>query len=279
MQRYRQTVDELCLSLSPIPVSWKDGHAQDVLDLLSTLGEMKVLTTENLDEMLRSDFDATLTLVRLCLELPKDEFTILLRARLQDTSPTVTTFRTQSETFLKALVDLGVTEAFHTLAETQFTWCDIVEERLKGGRGSAIKGQVRGRFLEDFVEGAVVSVFGSGKYDARCTFVGVQKKTGKADFAIPTRRDPRILIEVKAYGATGSKQTDVLGDVNSIVSAKRHDTPLLLVTDGITWGQRLSDLGKLVGMQNDGRIARIYTQSMKDALIADLTQLKQEHSL
>jgi hypothetical protein len=53
----------------------------------------------------------------------------------------------------------------------------------------------------------------------------------------------------------------------------------LLVTDGVTWRDRLSDLGKLVDLQNRGEIARIYTRGMVEQLLADLAQLKREHGL
>ncbi len=75
---------------------------------------------------------------------------------------------------------------------------------------------------------------GADNYDRRCRFVGATgNSTEKTDFAIPSRRDPNILIEVKAYGATGSKQTDILGDVSRIVEQKRRDTQFLLVTAAI----------------------------------------------
>jgi hypothetical protein len=160
------------------------------------------------------------------------------------------------------------------LRSTPVTWRDLLIERLKGGRGSAIKGQARGRALEDFAETIVRRVF-LEQFDPRCRFVGSKgTSTEKADFAIPSRRDAQILIEVKAYGATGSKQTDVLGDIARIVDQKRHDTELLLVTDGTTWRARESDLRKLVAMQNEGRITRIYTRQMAGQLEADLRDLK-----
>ena len=71
----------------------------------------------------------------------------------------------------------------------------------------------------------------------------------------------------------------MLGDITRIVNEKRDDTHFLLVTDGITWHDRTSDLNKLVTLQNQGKIARIYTQSMTDQLEADLRQLKEEHGL
>jgi hypothetical protein len=114
----------------------------------------------------------------------------------------------------------------------------------------------------------------------RCQFVGsrgVSKE--KADFAIPSSKDPAILIETKAYGATGSKQTDILGEMSRIVAEKRHDTHLLLVTDGITWRSRVSDLRKLVTLQNEGKITRIYTQQMATEFERDLRQLRRDHHL
>ncbi len=105
------------------------------------------------------------------------------------------------------------------------------------------------------------------------------KSTEKADFAIPSKEDARILIEVKAYGATGSKQTDVLGDVARVVAEKRPDTDFLLVTDGVTWLDRGSDLRKLIEMQNTGEIQRIYTRAMAQQLQDDLLELTRGHAL
>lgn len=118
------------------------------------------------------------------------------------------------------------------------------------------------------------------RFDVRCRFTGAGgTSTEKADFAIPGKDDACILIEVKAYGATGSKQTDILGDMARIAAEKRPDTTLLLVTDGVSWHQRPNDLSKLVEMQNRGLIARIYTQAMAGELAEDLRQLKLDYHL
>jgi hypothetical protein len=175
---------------------------------------------------------------------------------------------------------LDITKAITAIVGRPTTWSDVLIERLRSGRGSAIKGQRRGRTLEDFTEHVVASVFGAGKYEVRCRFVGESgMSTEKCEFAIPTKKDPRILIEAKAYGATGSKQTDVLGDAERIISQKRHDTTFLLVTDGSTWIDRKNDMRNLLALQNRGRIARIYTVKMRNELQRDLGQLKVEHGL
>jgi hypothetical protein len=117
-------------------------------------------------------------------------------------------------------------------------------------------------------------------YDTRVSFIGKDgERRAKADFCIPSKNQPNIIIEVKAYGATGSKQTDVIGDIEKIIKEKRSDTIFLLVTDGVTWKSRLSDFEKLIGYQNHGHIYRIYTQAMSTELVADLKQLKAEMNL
>ena len=73
--------------------------------------------------------------------------------------------------------------------------------------------------------------------------------------------------------------TDILGDIRTIIAAKRPDTAFLFFTDGLTWKQRKSDLRKIVEFQNNGDITRIYTYAMADQFEKDLRQLKREYSL
>ncbi|HHJ15491.1 MAG TPA: hypothetical protein ENJ80_02220 [Gammaproteobacteria bacterium] len=290
MKRYRQTLDEILRQLSVVNTSWRDDHADAVIQRLQQIPQKAAYTRDDLLQLLgiehipesakpKAYFEAGLTAVRLFLDLSKDELTAQLREQLGGTLG-ITRARQDPNGVCEALEALGILDRMAATINTPVSWSDLLTERLKGGRGSAIKGQRRGRYLEDFVEQLLIRVFGEGAYDARCRFSGATgTSTEKADFAIPSKDDPGILIEAKAYGATGSKQTDVLGDITRIVNEKRDDTQFLLVTDGITWRDRTSDLNKLVTLQNQGKIARIYTQSMTDQLEADLRQLKDEHGL
>jgi len=290
MKRYRQTLDELLEQLSPVDTSWRDAHADAVVQRLRQIPQkagytradlLQLLDTEDAPEGVKpkEHFEAGLTAIRLFLDLSKDELTAQLREHLGGTLG-ITRAKQDPDGVCAALEAMGVLSRMAVTINTPISWSDLLTERLKGGRGSAIKGQRRGRYLEDFVEQLLLQIFGEDAYDARCRFSGAtDTSTEKTDFAIPSKDDPGILIEAKAYGATGSKQTDVLGDITRIVNQKRDDTQFLLVTDGITWRDRASDLNKLVTLQNQGKIARIYTQSMADQLEADLKQLKDEHGL
>ncbi|TAJ82086.1 hypothetical protein [Reyranella sp.] len=64
--------------------------------------------------------------------------------------------------------------------------------------------------------------------------------------------------------------------MNRIIDAKRPDAPFMLVTDGITWTRRESDLSKLVQLQIGGQIARIYTTKMASQFKAELETLRAE---
>ena len=116
-------------------------------------------------------------------------------------------------------------------------------------------------------------------FQTRCTFTGPRGQKAKCDFAIPSKSAARILIEAKGYGATGSKMTDILGDIRAIVAAKRPDTAFLFFTDGVIWKERPSDLRQIVEFQNNGDITCIYTYAMAEQFEADLRQLKAEYKL
>ncbi|MDA3955473.1 DpnII family type II restriction endonuclease [Oceanispirochaeta sp.] len=278
MKKIIQKTGEILNLLSPLDTDWKDEFSirvVDFLDKFSSIGDDPWALVRLLDE----DFEAATTVIRLFLELSKDEYNTRMRdlfstPRLAGKSG----FKSNPLAYVETLGPLLLNDIMQESMARSYTWQDILTERLKGGRGSAIKGQKRGRELEDFVEALVASVFTD--FEARCSFTGMDGiSTEKADFAIPSRSKPEILIEVKGYGATGSKQTDVIGDINRIIQEKRHDTVLMIFTDGVTWKSRESDFRKLEDFQNSGFIYRIYTKKMQNLFREDLQLLKGEKGL
>lgn len=284
MKRYRQTFEEIVSKLMPIGASWLDGHAEDVIRMMQSLPVKVHYDAGDVLGLLDEDFDTASTVIRLFLDQSKDEFTLCLKeafaADRYGKGTGVRRYRLDKAGYIETLMTLGLAEKMTGVVNRQLVWSDVLVERLKGGRGSAIKGQTRGRGMEDYVERVVRSVFGPDQVAVRGSFLGAKGQgSAKADFAIPSMEDPAILIETKAYGATGSKQSDVLGDVAKILEEKRHDTDFLLVTDGVTWKERANDLRKLIKLQNEGKILRIYTKSMTGQLRADLQSLKRSHRL
>ena len=280
MKRSRQTLEEIVAALSPVASSWIDDHSIAVVEAINQILEKEAYGKADLREILDRNYEAGLTAIRLALDLSKDEFTLILREKLGAGGVGISMYRRDPDCIVTALHEIEAGRLLKKIVHAPVSWRSPLIERLKTGRGNAIKGQSRGRALENTVESIVLSVFGGGCYDVRCRFLGARgTSTEKADFAVPSKNDPRILIEAKAYGATGCKQTDILGDISRIIAQKRHDTNFLLVVDGVTWKMRLNDLRRMIQYQNEGQILRIYTQSMAEDLRSDLLQLKQEHDL
>ena len=221
MQRHTQTEAELLNLIAEINVDWRDDHYEAFEQLLSAIPDRTSYKRDDIEALLDMDFDAAWTAVRVILDLPKDGFSIALRREMGQSSVRKTAYNKDRKRYLAALEALGVLEAMDRLAERDYSWKDLLAERLKAGRGTAIKGQRRGRALEDFAEELIRRVF-DDRYESRCSFVGADGKTrAKCDFAIPSSEDPRIVVESKAYGATGSKQSDVLGDAERIIHRGR----------------------------------------------------------
>jgi DpnII restriction endonuclease len=274
-----QDLKTLLASLSPLDVEWMDETAANTIAHLTALERKSEYGRNDIEALFADSFDEGLLCARLFLALSADQMRASLAAELGGGGVGRKRYDADRDAFLAALERVGLPEKMAALVNHEPVWSDILVERLRSGRGSAISGQRRGRGLEDFVESLIKEVFGQDGYQTRGTFVGEHGKTAKFDFAIPERTRPRVLLEVKGYGATGSKMTDVIGDLDAIIDAMRRDTVLLFFTDGLTWKSRTSDLKRIIERQNDGKIGRIYTTGMRDQFLDDLRVLKVEMGL
>jgi len=278
MEVIEQNLDDILESLGPLTVDWQDETARRVIHHLQEMPVKRTYSERDVRALLDENFEDGVLICRLFLGMSKDQFVSVLRGIRAEKGIGVKSYRDDPDGFLDDLLSTGLLEAMSEQASRKPHWTDVLIERLRSGRGSAIAGQRRGRGVEDFAEDIVSRVFGDA-FQARCSFAGPRGQVAKCDFAIPSKNAARILIEAKGYGATGSKMSDILGDLHTIIARKRPDTALLFFTDGLTWKQRKSDLRKIVELQNNGDITRIYTSSMADRFEADLRQLKREHKL
>jgi hypothetical protein len=274
-----QTLVELLQRLSPLETEWRDETADAAIAKLTGLERKESYSREDVAAILDDSFDVGILCIRLFLSLSKDRMEQELKVALGNGGIGYQRYKKDPNGYLDALSSLGLLEHMSLAINYEPTWSDILVERLRSGRGSAIQGQRRGRDLEDLVEAMVREVFGEDGYMTRCTFIGTKGKSAKCDLVVPKKDDAKIIIEAKGYGATGSKMSDIIGDLDAIIEAKRSDSRLLFVTDGTPWLARQSDLRKIVQRQNEGDIMRIYTSSMREELVTDLRTLKQEMGL
>lgn len=208
MQRITQTLEGILGSLSRVETVWRDKESDKIEKELAYLEEIlsrAPFNEELISILLHKDFKAYVTIFRLILESSKDE----IEGSLRECFPKgigQNAFKKNIPGFIKFFNDAGLIERVNEYLSKRWSWRDIIFERLKTGRGRAIKGQYRGRFLEKAVEAVIKEVFGN-KYDKNCNFIGMHNQEAKAEFAIPNKENPSIIFEAKAYGATGSKQT------------------------------------------------------------------------
>jgi DpnII restriction endonuclease len=278
MRVVTQTLGEILASLRPLDVDWRDETSERAVEALHAFPVKAGYGPGDIRAILNTDFDTGLLLSRLFLGLSKDQLETALAAKLGPGGIGVKRFHKEPTAFIDALIGLGLIEAFQDLVHRRVEWSDLLIERLRSSRGRAVSGQKRARDLEDFVEAIVRRVF-DDQLALRCSFIGAGGVEAKCDVVIPSRLAPRIIIEAKAYNATGSKMSDVIGDLTAITRTKRQDSAFLFVTDGVTWQARKSDLEKIIQMQNRGDISRIYTTRMADQLEEDLRTLKSEYGL
>lgn len=278
MEFEAQQVDALLAALSPLEIEWQDELSQQAITQIELLPEKPSYSEQDAISLIEEDFKAGSLVVRLFLGLSKDSYEAELKKRLGEGGIGVKRFNSDRKAYLSALDDLGLFEAMRAMVNREPKWSDVLVERLRSGRGSAVSGQRRGRHVEDFAEVIVKKVFGD-QYQTRCDFVGRNGQTAKCDIAIPGRESPRIIIESKGYAATGSKMTDVIGDIEKIIAARRADMTFIFFTDGMSWLQRRSDFTKIVHYQNQGDIFRIYTLKMAEQFLSDLSTLKSEYKL
>ncbi len=278
MEVIEQDLDDILNSLGSLPVDWQDETAVRVIRRLGAFPAKTAYSESDIQALLNENFEDGILICRLFLGMSKDQFVSVLRGIRDEKGIGVKSYRADPAGFLRDLLGTGLLDAVAEQANRKPHWTDVLVERLRSGRGSAIAGQRRGRGVEDLAEQTVRKVFG-GNFQPRCSFAGPRGQVAKCDFAIPSKDAARILIEAKGYGATGSKMSDILGDLHAIIARKRPDTALLFFTDGLTWKQRGSDLRKIVELQNNGAITRIYTSAMADRFEADLRQLKREYKL
>lgn len=282
MRVVQQNFDTLIDSLSPLEAEWMDEMAEAIMARIVMVPAKPEYGRDDIENLIDAaaaqDFTVSLFCVGLFLGFSRDKLQVELKDALGDGGTGLQRFQRDREGYLDALERLGLRDAMTAVVNAKPVWSDILKERLRSGRGSAIQGQQRGRALEDFAERIIEAVFGANSYEARCTFQG-PRGPAKCDFAIPNKAQPLILIEAKGYGATGSKMSDIIGDLDAIIAAKRHDASLLFITDGLTWKARANDLRKIIQRQNDGSIIRIYTKRMADQFQEDLETLKMEYGI
>ncbi len=201
MQIVNQKLEDILGSLRHLEVDWKDETANHVIDQLRGMPVKASYSVDDVEALLDANFDEGILICRLFMGLSKDQFTASLHAARGSAGIGVKAYRADSAGFLSDLVRIGLLDDMANEANRKAHWSDVLVERLRSGRGSAIAGQRRGKGVEDFAEEIIKTVFGDS-YEARCTFRGTHDTTAKCDFAIPSKKrraDPGRIKRVRCH--------------------------------------------------------------------------------
>jgi len=271
------TLEDLLGQLKRIPAEWLDDEGRKVLESIPHV--IDKIDDSTLDQQLIKsilvDDRYALDVFRLFLDLSQDILANEMRARgvKGDFTSIRSKCKKDSEKIAQVLVELGLTDAIDAHRFHEWTLRDVLWDRYGHMRGRAMTAQKRGLTLEDAVESILNELKNEAgiTFDRGGNFISKSGAEAKADFTVPSREVPHIIIEAKGYEATGSKLTDVLGDILKVLRVKDKDTHYFFVTDGIGWYRRLSDLKKIVEHHQSGNIEMIYTMStlpdLKEAII------------
>ena len=270
------TVEKLLEQLKRIPAEWLDEDGQRVHEaipmVLDRLDDLE-LSGDLIRTMLMED-PYSLDVFRLFIDMSQDVLANEMKAGgvKGDFTSIRGKCKRNADRIADVLIDLGLLDIIKARRAQVWTLQDVLWDRYSHMRGRAIADQKRGAALEDSVENILKELQTelSLPYYRGGNFISASGKQAKADFTVPSREKPKIIIEAKGYEATGSKLTDVLGDILKVLEAKDDDAHYFFVTDGIGWYRRLSDLKKIVEHHHRGDIEMIYTtatlKEMKEAI-------------
>jgi len=264
-------VQDVLDQIERIPSEWLNSVGKEVISAIETVCsylETNGVSEKTLENILQKE-KYSLDVMRLMLGLSQDEFLneLLYFAKI----PLGTSFETarrRTPRFAKEIAstlvnDMGIKNIANFELFRKWKYHEVLVERYKFMRGRAVKGQKRGRSLEDDVQELLDEL---GLSYVRGGNFTTSKGSAKADFSIPSSSNPSVIIEVKGYEATGSKLTDVLGDILKILQAKEDWQKFYFVTDGIGWFRRVSDLEHVVELCNQGKVEMIFTRKTLDEL-------------
>lgn len=262
------TFVELIDQIERVPAEWLDKVGREVIDTISVVVQQLEDTPRELErstiENLLGNERYALDVFRLFLDLSQDRLAneVNVRGIKGDFGSVRRKCPDRAPEIAEVLVELGLLDTIEVHQAREWTLEDVLIERYKQMRGRAIRGQRRGAAMEEAVQDVLDQLHDEYglEYETHVNLVSRAGEEAKADFTIPSHEQPLIVIEAKAYEATGSKLTDVLGDILKILEVKDADTHFILATDGIGWYRRLSDLRKVVDYHQSGHIDMIYTR-------------------
>lgn len=168
----------------------------------------------------------------------------------------------------------GLVRILNEELQKQWSFADILEERVGATRRRASRSQRRGRRLEDEVSRVLCDLRLS--HEMRTRFQGREGRHAPCDFAIPAGGDKALIVgAVKGFDSTGSKLSDAVREIQKIADIRLPRQFVFAVVDGIGWLDRKADLGRIYQLWEQNEIDGLYSLASMDRLRADLQDAAQ----
>ena len=174
-------------------------------------------------------------------------------------------------------------ERFDLVAEVgaqrsrNWTFADMLVERLSAGVNAAGTVSI-GRQVENAVEELVASI--GLPYRMRSEFVGRHGRIVPCDVAIPDAGDQaEIIIAIKSFGSTGSKQTDAAREFEELADAHASHQFAYAFCEGIGWLRRASDLRRIFALWERRQLDGVFNLSMMADFKAELEEAARRRGL
>lgn len=238
-----------------------------VQDTAEALAGLRVVSRTSLAQLVQQHPDWVPHLATVC-RLSQEKLKSALKHGLQTDA-----WRTLAKERPGDLVEL-LDERFHLVEEIKgqrrrkWTFADVLVERL-GSRTNAAGTVGIGRLLENQVE-EVVKALGI-PYQMRTSFVARSGRPSPADVAIPGGGSKaEIIIGIKSFGSTGSKQTDAARELEELADNRAAHQYVYAFTDGIGWIRRESDLRRVIQLWRERKLDGVFNLSMLADFKAEL---------
>ena len=193
------SLDELLEQIEPIKVDWINGIAEEVIETIPRV--IRRLNKSDIDqstiESLLVEETYALDVFRLFLDISQDIMLNILKPHgikgdfrtVRGNCPRL------SKEISVVLIKTGLTDAIADHMVREWKIEDILFERYKQMRGSAMRGQHRGSALENAVEVILKEIEEETgiTYTSNMNFLNHSGRTAKADFMIPSNKAPFVI--------------------------------------------------------------------------------------
>lgn len=244
------------------------AQARGAAEAAAALIELREVTVTNLARLIR-EHPHWIPYLASCAGLSHEQLKRQLQHRL-GTSGWIKLARRQPDRLIEELDrGFGLIRSIEEQRAQQWTFADVLVERVRWSQRTALRSIARGHRLEDVVEETVRAL--GLPYVMRVRFTGSRGQEASCDFAIPGGGEEALIVgAVKGFDSTGSKLTDAVREIEEMAAVRLPRQFLFAFVDGIGWLGRRADLRRIYQLWADRAMDGLYSLTRRGEFQQDL---------